>query len=244
LGVEGQGHGNPGETQAHTLTDKHHLESDPTVALATTLMDTSPSSPPDSENIHTPDTHLWDSVWPSATSPPHLPATSGVSFPKPMSDSRSTLTLRLPMHSRTSSMSMSSISESNSPSPYASPNQGMPMPLMHSLSFPRTHLSRPNEPPVPVPSTHQRTGIPLFFSEALTNSSAPSWLQHPSARRGSIASLGAWPLKRNNTTAVTETVGGEAPEKPASIQEENGASTGMEDQSNDKTDDTRHTVET
>lgn len=222
LGLDGQGHRESTEAQSHAMDDKRDLASDPAIPLAATLMDTSPSSPPDSENIHTPDTHLWDSVWPSVTSPPHLPATTGVSFPKPMSDSRGTLTLRLPMHSRTSSMSMSSISESNSPSPYASPSHGMPMPLMHSLSFPRTHLPRPNEPPTPAPSTYQRTGIPLFFSEALTNSSAPSWSQHPHARRGSIASLGAWPLKRNNTTAVAETVGGDAPQRPHAIQEENG----------------------
>jgi hypothetical protein len=52
-------------------------------------------------------------------------------------------------------------------------------------------------------------------------------------------------LKRNNTTAVTETVGGEALQKPGSIQEEeNETKPGMEEKSSDKTDNAQQTVET
>ena len=183
-----------------------------------------PSSPP--SDSHIADTHLWDSVWPSSTSPTHFLEPRGVSYPKPMSDPRGALRPRLPMHSRTSSMSIHSFSESSasSSSPYASPHTAGPM---HSLGFgfPR-QLSRPHEPPSPAaPAAYPRTGIPLFFSEALTTTttSAPAWAQHPSARRGSLASLGTWPLKRDNSLGVGAGGEGNAVEKPHTIHEGDGA---------------------
>lgn len=141
-----------------------------------------PSTPPDPDQPH--DTHLWDSVWPSATArPPH--ATFGhVPYPKPISETRHTLTPRLPMHSRTMSMGIGA--------------QTHPVPMIHSLSFP---LANQQQPTATMP--HSTTGVPLSFSAAMSQASPPCpWPQHPSARRGSIASLGVWPLKRDTSAAA------------------------------------------
>ena len=203
----------------------------------TTRTDPPVSSQPDAtaDSPHIADTHLWDSVWPSATSPTHAIEPRGVSYPKPMSDPRRSgsgaLRPRLPMHSRTSSMSIHSFSESSvassSSSSYTSP--GLPM---HSLSYAR-QVARPDDPPSPAPAAYPRTGIPLFFSEALTGSSSssssscapPAWAHHPSARRGSLASLGTWPLKRENSVGAGVGAAGDqkGSERRQSTRRENGA---------------------
>lgn len=213
-----------GDLDIHT--SGHDSErADPGAHLDATLLDSGtaldpvpaaqqipPSSSPCLDS-HIADTHLWDSVWPSSTSPTtHLIESprAAVSYPKPMSDPRRALRPRLPMHSRTSSMSIHSFSESSvstasspptpSSSSYASPPHTLG-PMHHTLSFSRP-LSRPHEPASPAAAAqqHPRTGIPLFFSEALT--APPAWAHHPSARRGSLASLGTWPLKRDNSSTL------------------------------------------
>jgi hypothetical protein len=150
---------------------------------------------PDSEQEHPHDTHLWDSVWPSSATRATHPAASGhVPYPKPISEMRNTLTPRLPMHSRTMSMGMGGITGSGPNSGHNPANHAHihPMPMIHSLSFPAA-----NQQPPP-PFTSHTSGVPLSFSAAMNQTSAPCpWPQHPSARRGSIASLGVWPLKRD-----------------------------------------------
>jgi hypothetical protein len=144
---------------------------------------------PESEQPPVHDTHLWDSVWPSAAVMNTHPAASGqVPYPKPITEARNTLTPRLPMHSRTMSMGLGHGSAGRA--------HLHPMPMIHSLSFP---AAAPQ--PTPPPFTSPTSGVPLSFSAAMSQPATPCpWPQHPSARRGSIASLGVWPLKRDTST--------------------------------------------
>lgn len=166
---------------------------------------------PATDEHHAHDTHLWDSVWPSAAGRSSHPAASGhVPYPKPIAEMRNTPMPRLPMHSRTMSMGNGSHLH--------------PMPMIHSLSFPAAV-----PPPPPPPFTSHASGVPLSFSAALSQPSTPCpWPQHPSARRGSIASLGVWPLKRSSSKAVDnlKADGGDGtggiPAKGDDIKEEEG----------------------
>ncbi|KAJ9113626.1 hypothetical protein QFC22_005934 [Naganishia vaughanmartiniae] len=146
------------------------------------------------------DTHLWDSVWPSsaATNASNASTSGLVPFPKPITNAGPGLRPRLPMHSRTMSTNYGSGSVSNDTSPTHADVDRVPM--IHSLSYPRVQSSR-HDSPAPlskVPS--YSSGVPLFFSSALHQGGAPSaWPQGASARRGSLASLGSWPLTKNGS---------------------------------------------
>lgn len=179
-----------------------------------------------SPEAHPHDTHLWDSVWPSAATRVTHPAASGhMPYPKPISETRNTLTPRLPMHSRTMSMGMGGISGSGPSSGFRPATHAHihPTPMIHSLSFPTANQQSPP------PFTSHTSGVPLSFSVAMSQTSAPCpWPQHPSARRGSIASLGVWPLKRDVSSGgavdKSNTIDGQGdaanPERKQTIMEE------------------------
>lgn len=156
-----------------------------------------PAGQSDSELSAHHDTHLWDSVWPSSTASTSNAITSGhVPFPKPITDASPGLRPRLPMHSRTMSTNFGSGLVSNNTLPTHVDVDRLPM--MHSLSFPRAASSH-HDRPVPLSTLPSyNSGVPLFFSSALQQGAAPSaWPQGSSARRGSLASLGSWPLNKN-----------------------------------------------
>ncbi|KAJ9096806.1 hypothetical protein QFC21_005077 [Naganishia friedmannii] len=185
------------------------------------------------------DTQLWDSVWPSQAvgNTSHALAPGHVPFPKPITDASPGLRPRLPMHSRTMSTNFGSGLVSNNTSPTQADANRMPM--IHSLSFPRLQSS-PHDRPAPlstVPPYH--SGVPLFFSSALNHGVAPSaWPQGSCARRGSLASLGSWPLNKNASADGS----GDAPRKEIAEDPQTADSAGSGIPEEDETESDDHHV--
>ncbi|KAJ9104056.1 hypothetical protein QFC19_004190 [Naganishia cerealis] len=184
------------QSQPHSVGIDYAREPKMHDALYSDFQQQDSTDQPESDQLRHHDTHLWDSVWPSAASNTSSLNTLGhVPYPKPISDVSPALTPRFPIHSRTMSQGYGSVLVHHATMPTHTEQK---VPLVHSLSTPRSLSSRPNPPALPYKAPSYNSGIPLSFSSQLTQTSLSSaWPQGPSARRGSIASLGLWPLNKN-----------------------------------------------